>query len=459
VKVKREGEDALLIVETTSPLGFDPSPEAQASILAQVAAAPTRGERSLVPADGARVSNLILVGAMFVNRASIAQESGDLALAERLFARGESFAVGETMRSLLRDQRAALLSQLGADDILSNDPERLPRAHQTLRAAALLDPKDEQIRANVLQNLRAAAERIIAKDADAQDETGVLGVMAEVTELGIGLDDRSGLKAFAMSEISRLRAAKGDLDGAVSAIELALNEQLAPRDAPLKGTLEQNHIAALRLAAMSSAKRGDYDKSIKLIERLLSIPTLTGQQKRECDADRLRAIQWAGQKQMEQQNYQAAADIYRQGVRLAPENTALRQNLVAALERTLMPKIERGECTALTDPIDELRTLDKDSTFPEKALVRCLTVRANELLKNGSEEEAITILRMALKESPKNPLVARNLGLALFQGAQRMVAAGNCKKANELAKELRNVDTSALSAQDLDHALQPCRGR
>jgi hypothetical protein len=328
-----------LVVETTSPEGFDPDTRLQAAILAQVGGTLADGGRALVPDRGSIVSTLVLIGTVYVNRASIAQEGGDFEGAERLFARGEAFASTPEMRRILRDQRAALLSQLGADDVISEDPERLERAYRTLKAAVALDPKEPQIRAAVFQNLRASAERMIHRVAQTGKEDALLELAGEAASTGMDPSERSGLRAFALSEVARLRIEKSNFDGAVEAIELALLEQLASRDTKLRKALELNRVSALRLAAITAAKKGEYARSKQLIEKIQGLPGLSPEQRGDTTEDYLRMIHLVGNKRIDESDYRGAAEVYREGVRRFPNDSTSRHNLVAALERLALPLV------------------------------------------------------------------------------------------------------------------------
>ncbi len=450
-----EARGRVIVVETTSPGGFDPDLATQSEILSQVAGAKPTG-RTLVPDGGTAVSSVMLIGAMYVNRASVAQEAGDLAGAERLFARGEALAQDAAMRTVLRDQRAALLAQLAADDITSESPARLPRAYRTILAAAKLAPADAEIRRAVLQNLRAAAERMIARHAAEEDEVSALAVLADAVRHGLEAEDKSGLRAFAMSEVSRLRVVRGDLDGAVEAIEQALAQRLAPRDSMLKVTLEQNRVAALRLAALTSAKTGDYTKSLVLIEKLESLPGTTGAERKAYEADRLRAIQLAGQKRIEDLDYAGAAKIYREGLRLFPEDETVRHNLVAVLERIALKEAEALRCETTGDVIGEIRLLDARSPFPSQVMAKCLLGRANESLKAHDFEEAVELLEAAVRSIPSEPLLARNLSVALLRWARHDASEGRCASAWEHVRRVEALESQAFAPAELSQTLGAC---
>jgi tetratricopeptide (TPR) repeat protein len=448
VRIPKGDGEASIVVETTSPRGFDPSPATQAAILAQVAAPPDRTRRSLVADEGVVVSTMVLIGAMYVNRASIAQESGDLAQAEALFRRAESMPIDELMRNVLRDHRAALLSQLAADDISSGDPLRLARAYRTTFAAVALHPGDPEIRQVAQQNLRAAAERVIARAADRRDEARIDAVVEETATLGLEPHVLAGLHAFALSELARLHVARGDYDRALSAIDRALSERLSAQDNALRGTLEQNLYAALRFAAMTEAKVGNVARGLDLISRLEAVHGLSGEQRREVAQDKLNVWLLAAQQRFETGDHRGAAAIYREAARHFPGDHTIAHNLVAALERVAAPDVGAGRCEAAEELLSEIARIDPSSDYPDHARMRCMVASANERLKAGDLARAAQLLRAAHDRRPKDSIIARNLALVLVRWARSLP----CEEARERIVEARALDHQGWNAKDLDLA-------
>ncbi|MCK6544787.1 transglutaminase-like domain-containing protein [Myxococcota bacterium] len=446
-----------VIIETTSPDGFAPDPRLAASILAQVGGQLAEDGRHLVPDQGSIVTTLVLIGTIYVNRASIVQEAGDLKAAEHLFGRGEVFAGSAEMRRVLRDQRAALLSQLGADDVLSEDPARLPRAYRTLRAAAALDPSDAQTRAAVLQNLRAAAERLIHALAEKKDEGPLVELAREAAASGLDADDRAGLRAFALSEVARLRMDRNDFDGAVEAIELAMKEKLGADDAKLAKVLAQNRVSALRVAALTAAKQGNYPRGVELLERAQRLPGLTSAQETEIRDDLLRVVHLAGNQRIDASDFPGAATIYRDGVRRFPKDETARHNLVAVLERLALPIVSKLECQAAEELLSEIRALDPSSTFPSKARLKCLLQRAEARLAANDPAEAVVLMRAARETSPGDASVLHNLAVALFRWMKLFVDEQRCPQALGVAEELRVLGAPRIPPAEVDRALGRCK--
>lgn len=446
-----------IVVETTSPKGFDPDPNSAKEILRAVAG-PQAGQdvRAIVSEGGAVTTTLVLIGAIYVNRASIAQEAGDLERAERLFGNGEAMAATAEMRQILRDQRAALMSQLAADDIISGDPERARRAYRTLKEAVKLGPKESRIKRAVYQNLRAAAERVIAAEASSGDEQRVLALAGDAS-VGLEPEERSGLRAFALSEVARLRLEANQFDAAVDTIDRALAEQLGAADARLRDTLEQNRVAALRLAAVTSAKAGDYAKARGYLDRVAARP-IPPDTKDVLDEDRLRIVHLAGTKRIDERKFDEAVEIYRDGARRFPKDGAAQHNLVAVLERIAIPLAEAARCAEAEPHLQEIQMLDPKNGFPSKARARCLIERARERLAARDYSEAVSLLRAAKAERPGDRDVEKNLAVALVRWAGDLSGTGQCQKAKRLVEEVASFGLAEFSKASLTNVLGACKG-
>lgn len=440
-----------VVVETTSPAGFDPDLEDERRILASVAGIRTEGARTLVSERGEVVGTEVLVGIIYVNRASIAQEAGDYELAESLFARAEASASSDEMGRVLRDQRAALLSQLAGDDVASEEPERLRRAYRTLLAAVRLDPSHPNVRDAVFHNLRAAAERLIYLEAQEGSEEALIALAKEAASVGMSSADRSGLRAFALSEVARLRVEAQDYEGAIEALDLALKEQLQEDDRQLRETLVANRVSALRLAAFRVAKSGDFRQGLSLIDRIERFPG----ERPDVVQDRLRVIHLVGNKRLDDRDYRGAAEVYREGLRRFPSDEASRNNLVAALERLAMPLIERANCVDAREVLEEIRSIDPATPFPVRAHTRCLLERARQRLEAQDFPEAVELVRAARRMNPNEPAVVQNLSVALLRWVADLSKRGRCREARDRAKEIGAL--GAVDAGQTRSALGACR--
>lgn len=440
--LEQGGKKLGVIVETTSPGGFDPSPEAMAAILKDVALPVGAGDRTLVSEKGLIVPTLVLAAATYVNRGSLLQEQGDLKRAEAMFARAELLADDATMRGVLRDQRAALLTQLAVDDLLTSDPARVPRAYRSMVAAVKVAPQDPETRQTVAQNLRAAAERLIAAAADQQDEPAVNALVKDVESLPLDPPVRASISAFAWSEIARVRGKAGDYDGSLAAIERGLLVCATSADESVKGTLEKNRIAALRMAALTTAKSGDTDKSLDYVRKLEATPGLSVAERSEAARDQLRVLVLAAQGRYEKKDVRGALELYRQAHAKAPADKEVAHNLLAVLEEVVVPEINANRCGTVERELAEIRKLAPSEELPDRAEARCLVGRAAELLEASDEAGAVELLRKAARLRPKDGPIRQNLVVGLTKQAKAEARAGHCAKARSVATEVLSVDKS-----------------
>lgn len=367
----RGEQEAAVVVETTSPVGFDPDAETSARILAQVSAPVGPGQRALVGKGGVRVETPVLIGAMYVNRGSIAQERGDLPGAADLFARAEAAATNDAMRTLLRDQRAALLSQLAADDVMSKDPERVARAHASLLAAVKLTVSDPEIRRAVEANLRAAAERLVAAAIDLADEARARAVLRISGESLSGAAERAGLLAFGSSELARAAVKRSDFEAALRELEAATAQPVSPSEQGLLGAIAQNRCAVGRRVAQDRADRGDLDGALAVLERLRDASPAGATESCVTREDRRRALLLAAQQHFQGGKLDEALAIYRRGLKELPQDEMIRNNLLAVLERMATPKINAGRCDEAAPLIDEVAAIEPNNAYVRDARRAC----------------------------------------------------------------------------------------
>jgi tetratricopeptide (TPR) repeat protein len=251
------------------------------------------------------------------------------------------------------------------------------------------------------------------------------------------------LRAFAYSEIARKRARKADYDGALSAMDKAMSQQLAPRDTKLKTSLIQNHVAALRLAAMTSAKVGAYAKSMQIIERLLNLRGISAGQRREYETYRKQAMLLSAAKSMADESFLEAALIYRTGRRLYPQDDTIKHNLIAALERLSLGKVDGGLCEEIEILLQEIHTLDPRETFTRPAKIRCLLIRANQRLQNDDYPEAVAWLKAATRSFPGNNLIRENLIVTYMKWLDFEVNRGACRKLAGIKAEVLVLEGSS----------------
>ena len=456
LSLEEAGRLTSVVVETTSREGFNPTPEEQAVILASVTPVGEDGGRSLVSERGAIVDTLVLIGTIYVNRASIAQESGALKEAERLFAMGQQLAPDPSMQRVLIDQRAALLSQLAADDIVAGDPDRTSRALRSLRAAVRLSPVSDEVRSTVQHNLRALAERLLGRRADAGDERGVVAVTEQILGMMTDPAGRAAVQAFSMNRLAGLRLKANDVESAIHHLERGLAQPLGKADRPLYKTLRYNLVAALRAGAFRSAKSGAYDVSRRYLDRLERLAS-DGAARDAVSSDLRRVVHLVGEYRLDRRDYPGAAKVFRDGVRRFPKDATSRHNLIVALEQQSLPLIKKGRCTATKAITDEIHVLDPAASFPTQAKLRCVLNRARLRLSAGDFAEAVRLIRSVdgTEETPSTATVRQNLSVALLRWTAALSRAGRCGEALDRAREAKALPNSRPAA--VREALGRCR--
>ncbi len=435
LSLERNGRLVGVVIETTSARGFDPDPEQQASIFASVARVDDVRGRALVSDRGAIVDTAVLVGTIYVNRASIEQEAGRLARAEKLFALGQRLAPEPSMQRVLSDQRAALLSQLAADDITASSPARYERALRSLGTAARLSPSHPDIVATIQQNLRALAERLLSSRAQTGDEPGVEALAREIESLMAQPSARAGVRAVARGQVAVVRLRNGDIDGAVAQLERGLAEPLGPMDLNLRQNLRARLVTALRMGAFKRAEAGQYAESLQYLKKVEGLP-LDSATRSAVRRDRSRVIHLVGERRIDHRDFTGAAEVYRQGLRRDPKDETSRHNLIVALERLARPRIDRGDCEDAARYLAEIRKVDPDAKFPAQAELRCIQLRTRTLLSAGDFAGAVRLLWAA---DLSDAQVRDTLSVALLRWTTVLVEQGRCREARIRARQARDA--------------------
>lgn len=447
-----------IVVETTSANGFAPSVEEEQAILAQVAAGRSSTGRSLVSDEGAVVSSRVLVSTIYVNRASIAQERGDYERAERLFARGEELVADGDMARLLREQRVALLSQLAADDLMSEDESRFARAYRTLLEAGRLAPRDPEIQTVLQHNLRAAAERIVSDRADRRGEDAVWAAVEEASSL-LSAEHRRGLRAFAWSEVGRLRVEAEHYARALEAYDrgLALSSEVSTTDDPLFMTLIKNRVATLRLSAFRAAKRGNYQGGWAFLNQAQQTRGLPSDDAERLAEDARRVVHLAAGHEIDARDFDAALRIYRAGRSRFPNDQAAAHNLIAVLEQRIGGLADADRCDAAEPYLEELDSVDQGSAFARGTRVRCLMGQAQKRLEAKDFAAARALIERAMRIKPKDPALRRNLAVALLRWVRSLAAERSCSRAQKLGAEVNALSVPDVGRKAVRAALRPCR--
>ncbi|MEO1334462.1 MAG: hypothetical protein AAFV29_02420 [Myxococcota bacterium] len=449
LSLERDGRLVSVVVETTSPHGFDPDPEQQATILASVTPVSDQAGRSLVSEQGAIVDTSVLIGTIFVNRASVAQEAGQLERAARLFEMGQRLAPEPSMQRVLIDQRAALMSQLAADDMTVGGQRRFERAWKSLKAAVRLSPSNPEIAQAIQQNIRALGDRWIARNVEREDARGVMRVMRRLSRLMSDADERGALRASAYNQVAAIAVNRGDFDAAIRFVEQALTEPLGSDRDELRLMLQRNLVAALRTGVLTRANEGRYDECKRYLSRLDAMD-LDPKARQSVRKDHLRTVHVVGDLRLKAGDNAAAASVYREGLARFPNDETCRNNLMVALERLAMAQVNRGACRQAAPYLEEIRRTDARSAFPKQAKLRCVLTQARTRLTAGDHAEAVRLIRSVDVE---HPTVRQNLSVALLRWTAALARVGRCRQARARADEVRAV------ANDQEAAITASLGR
>ncbi|MEO1232941.1 MAG: hypothetical protein AAFZ18_29010 [Myxococcota bacterium] len=370
--------------------GFDPAPEDRDRIARQVAAV-NGGGRGIVDEEGEQVGFEGLLAATFVNRATVAQERGDLAEAERLFARGAALAPSPTSRRLLQDQRAALLARLALSHLEGSGPPALERAQMLLLRARELEPHDAQVLGIVRQNLRAVTERMIRSAVDAGQDSRVERTRALFDEVA-SRGERVGLHAFLLSERARRAAEAEDAVSALLYLDQALALPLGAEESPLRGVLDENRRGMIPSAAEQRASEGDLEGARETLGRLTTPPAT-----REAWA---RIHRLAGHAHYRAGSHTDAIDIFRAGLEKVPGHPELEQDLNSSLQQFVLQDVRAGRCARAAPILEEIRAFD--DRFAVEAGLDCQLVVAQKALSDGAFANAAEALEAGRRWAPSS---------------------------------------------------------
>lgn len=364
VRLKHPEAQGGIVVETTSPNGYAPDAATLAQIEAQVGAEAEEGA-ALADRRGVRVGLRGLLGAMYANRASLAQAAGDLERAEALFAEAETRLPAPRARRVLRAQRATLLSQI-AERRLGAGDER--GARELLRVALRLAP-EPGLRAQLAHNLEAVTEGLVIGHLKAGSPERA---EAELRIARAALDGSAGRRLDALYRLRRAESAlaAGDFAAGAAQLERGLALELGEADAELRRVMQQNLRAALGRAMEASARRGALVEALRWLDRRVEA---TGASAAERAAEAERLGRMAGHHFVAAGDLEAAAARFRACGRELPGGCA--EDLAAALERIALPLARAGACGRLAPVLDELSGLPGSSGFVEGARAACASRR------------------------------------------------------------------------------------
>ncbi|MGF1510995.1 MAG: hypothetical protein ACFB9M_15990 [Myxococcota bacterium] len=316
-----------VLVETTSPIGFDPDSEELARITASVAGQ----DGALVQRGGEVTEDLGLVAALWANLGTLALQRGDHDRAERFFRESELRAPSPSMRLSLANQRAALLIQIGVDRIRAGNPREGLRAMDLVLGLDGLAPSLESV---FIHNYEAATQRWLATRTDEEVET-FLGRLNRALPTAL----ESSIRVHAHLRQAQLRVEASDWAGAVSAFQAA---HRSLNGAP-SAAARQSLAGARKPWSQALTMMGELDRGLSRL----------GPSK----PDRLHLFMLSGSLALEEGRFEEAARIYRRCLTESPDYPPCRHNRVVALQRRARIDLDRGRCDAAAPYLEQLNEL------------------------------------------------------------------------------------------------------
>jgi tetratricopeptide (TPR) repeat protein len=452
-------------VETTSPHGFDPSARDGARIQAQVAGRERAGDMSLVDAAGLVVPTQALLGIIWVNRGVFAAHAGRFDEAERAFAEAEAALPEPRVRALLREQRANVLVRLSTAALAADAEARaspttralVRRTLDALGAAAALEALPSNLLAAVGINTRAIVERAAS---DAADDAWLVE-LARTPALDRIEPAQAGLaRSFVAAERVARAARAGSLDEAWALAEAAL--------AAATGRAEQARVERARArvalrALQQAADRADVEEHRRWLTRVDAARLPGGAHAASGLGARLLAlgaIEPAIRALEEACDRAAIPACARDGAAARPaiEGDALEprqaadvvHNLVAALERRAIPRVEVGACADVAPTLARIERLSPGHTFVVDAGARCALEQARRAQAAGALDEMTQAMLDAYRLRPRTVGLAANAARAAREAVARAGARGDCEAARAWlarAEVLVSVDRPKLPAR------------
>jgi uncharacterized protein YdbL (DUF1318 family) len=353
---------AWVVVETTSPSGFDPPPEVARAMAARFTAS-FDGARSLVDEEGLRVGLPGLLAAMHANRGALAQAAGDLEAAETHFAAAEALTKDARMRGFLRAQRASLLSRLATEAADRDGARGLEPARDLLLVAVSLAAEERALLERVRWNLEAVTQRLVdgyvGRGEEAEAEAAVAKVRSHLEPSG-----RARLDAFVLSERAGARLAAGAYAAGVRLLDRALSASALPDE--LRAVMAANRLQGVDAAMEAAAAGGDLEAAYRWLDRRAELSPLRPEARR---ARAARLGQIAGHHFVDAGDLEEAAARFRACERAAPGGCV--KGLVAALENLVAPRARAGDCAAVGGWLEELAAIGRSEGFVASARQAC----------------------------------------------------------------------------------------
>lgn len=402
-----------IVVETTTPQGFAPDPEATRKILEQVAGSVSAEDRSFVDRAGERHPTRSLVAVTYVNRAIFAQRADRPGDAERLYAAAETLSVGTRFGVAVNEQRAALLSQLAAQ---AADRGRFEEAVRLLRQALELEGTDLTLRRVLSTNVVAYAQRVLRGQVEGGRVAEVVrGLERHTFVQGLEAESAVRIEAFGWGEVANHHATARRWDASMSAYDRALG-QASRLDGALRGTLERNRDRARIGRARQWAGSGRLDEALATVsdpeERKTLYESAVDRAIREGDDGALDATTKAC-------------------VKAHPESAYCRGNRVAYLQRYVQARLKTDRCDVARPEIQELRGLEPEDRFATTVQLGCWVRKARGQYDQRRYAQAAQSLIEALNVDPADATVRSNLSVVFRAWAGRAEGAA-CRTLKDL---------------------------
>ncbi len=389
------------LVETTSPQGFDATPETAREVQRRFRQQLKEGAVDLYADErGVEVDDLALLGVVYTNLSVAAKRGGDLARAEALDSAAD-LLVAPSARPLLRQVRASTLGEMA---ILALQEARLADAVDLAYQAAQLVPsgKDAEL---ARHNLKAIAQRRLDELAAEGAEEGVLlGMSSRFVEFPAL---QTELRSRAWNLIAPMRTKQGDTEGAA----VAAREAMRLGSGTKHDRVLTHNLAVAEINRLIELGKTDPEKAWADWQRL-EVPDELSTQRRQLGgnlaasrAERaLKAVrcvevdQWVqewtalnpnpqgeklraacrneeGLRRWKAKEWSAAAPLFREAMRLNPEEPAFKNNLVGALQNQANGLLQAKRCREALAIVEDGLSLAPGEEFFLKAREFCESQR------------------------------------------------------------------------------------
>lgn len=400
VAVHIDGE--AVVVEPTSPNGFDPDERVLLQQLYRLGAEPDEGSgvvRLYRDVRGEEVDFAALLGVVYINESATRTAQGEYEAAAALHKRAEAF-VPDHVLPILRRMRVTTLNSLGGD---LYDKKQYAQAVQVLRTA-LDESKTERLRALSSNNLIATAQQRIVQLRGQGDDQAASRFVEQFRSRRFIYDQ---LYAFLLaSGAARAVDDPQDWDSVAAAVQRARAHAATDEErAQMDRTLAHARLNALQDRADAEPEQAW--ASYQQLELPSQEPTLVDHHRQaglyiastrcsaladqgRCDELTRAAEDWQALKQnapvrqvrahchavvarrlSQAKDYPKALSEQRKAVALYPEESAHRHNLLAMLQRRVDQLLSAENCAGIVPLVAEARKLGADMTFFDRASAYC----------------------------------------------------------------------------------------